>query len=244
MITQIYDTILYYPLLNALVFLYNTVALGDLGVAIILLTLAIRIVLYPVFHKSTRHQMVMQELQPKLKKIQTEHKKDMQKQSEAMMALYKEHRVNPFSGIGLLFLQLPILIALYQIFLNIFSPEAMNTLYAFVARPSELNSSFLGLINLAKSNMVVVGLAALLQYVQMRMSFPKKAPGEPLSPEEKMSRRMAFIGPVLTIVIFYRLPAAIGLYWAATSLFSIAQQYIITKQLHKEKNEGLENIRQ
>lgn len=243
MISAIYHELLYQPLLNALIFLYNTIAYQDLGIAIILLTILIRLVLYPLFQKSTRHQMVMQEIQPKLKKLQEEHKKDLQKQSEAMMALYKEHKINPFSGIGLLFLQLPILIALYQIFLHIFQEGVFNDLYSFIAHPVVLNSTLLGLLNLAKSNMVVVGLAALLQYLQMKMSFPKKAPGAPLSPEEKMSRNMAFIGPVLTIWIFYRMPAAIGLYWAVTSLFSIAQQYIITKQLHKEKNEGLELIR-
>jgi YidC/Oxa1 family membrane protein insertase len=244
MIGNIYDALLYQPLLNALVFLYNTIAFQDLGLAIIFLTIIIRLILFPVFQKSTRYQLIMQEIQPKLKKLQEEHKKDLQKQTEAMMALYKEHRVNPFSGIGFLFLQLPILIALYQIFLNIFTEGVFANLYSFVARPEVLHGTFLGLLNLAKSNMVVVGFAALLQYLQMHMSFPKKAPGEALSPEEKMGRRMAIIGPILTIVIFYRLPAAIGLYWAVTSLFSIVQQYIITEQLHKEKNEGLERIRQ
>jgi YidC/Oxa1 family membrane protein insertase len=243
MIYSIYNLVLKQPLFNTLVFLYNTIAFEDLGLAIIFLTILIRLILFPLFQKSTRHQMVMQEIQPKMKKLQEEHKKDMQKQSEAMMALYKEHRINPFSGIGLLFLQLPILIALFGIFSDIFSPEAMDTLYSFVARPTELHTSFLGLLNLTESNLVVVGLAALLQYVQMHMIFPKKAPGEPLSPEDKMSRNMACIGPVITIAVFYNFPAAIGLYWVVTTLFSIGQQYFITKQLHKEKNEGLEPIR-
>src|SRR3989344_5693043 len=108
-------TLLTQPLTNALVFFYNTIALEDLGLSIIFLTLAIRVLLYPLFHKSARYQMIMQKIQPKLKEVQKAHKEDKVKQTEAMMALYKEHNVNPFSGILFLVIQIPILLALYRI---------------------------------------------------------------------------------------------------------------------------------
>lgn len=144
----LYNTIIYNPLLNALVFFYQTIAFHDLGVAIIILTICIRLLLFPLFQKSTRYQIVMQALQPKIKKIQEDFKHDKKKQSEAMMEAYKEYGMNPFSGFLFLLVQLPILIALYHIFLNIFSPEVFQNVYSFIIPPATLNVTFLGLLNL------------------------------------------------------------------------------------------------
>jgi YidC/Oxa1 family membrane protein insertase len=227
----IYNLIFYQPLLNALIFLYQTIAFKDLGVAIVLLTLLIRIILFPIFHKSVRHQTVMQKLQPRLKKIQEENRHNKEKQVQEMMAVYREHRVNPFSGFLLLLVQLPFLIALYQIFFNSLKPEFLADLYSFVSRPAAVGHSFLGLIDLGSPSILMVGLAAIAQYFQGKLALPKTEKGQELGQAERMGRQMVFIGPLLTLVIFYSLPAAISLYWTATSLFSIFQQLIINKQL-------------
>ena len=227
----LYHTFFHDPLLNGLVFLYQTVALEDLGLAIILLTILIRIILFPVFQKSVRYQMAMQEIQPKLKKIQETHKKNLEQQSAAMMALYKEHRLNPFSGFLLLLVQLPILIALYRIFLNISKPGALAGLYGFISVPAELHTSLLGLINLEESNMVIVVLAAIAQYLQGRFSIIRRAPNEEAGAAEKMTRRMNLIIPLLTLLIFSGLPAAVSLYWLTSSLFSIGQQVLVNRQI-------------
>ena len=235
MFIAVYDAILYNPLLNGLVVLYNTIAFHDLGVAIIFLTLLIRLILFPVFQKSVRYQAAMQVIQPKLKKVQEAHKDNMEEQSRAMMALYKEHNVNPFSGILFLFIQLPILIALYQIFLRSLTLEHIAGIYSFVAAPEHINTVFLGLINLANSSMVIVVCAAIAQYIQGRMSVPQTPKGHVLSSSERMGRQMVFIGPLITVLIFSRLPAAIGLYWLTTSLFSIFQQRLVNKEfINKE----------
>lgn len=239
--SHIFHLFLYDPLLNALVFLYNTIAFEDLGVAIILTTLLIRVILYPVFHKSAKYQAAMQDLQPKLKKVQEIHGGDMEKQSQAMMALYKEHNVNPFSGIGFLLVQLPILIALYQIFIHLFDQNVFSSLYGFITPPESLNTSFLGLINLRNRSILMVGLAAVFQYIQARVSLPKKEKGEETTSAELTARRMAFIGPVITIAVLYNFPAAIGLYWTVGSLFSIIQQIAINRQLNHEKLERIRN---
>jgi YidC/Oxa1 family membrane protein insertase len=233
-----YHFVLYQPLLNALILLYNTIAFGNLGLAIILLTIAIRLLLYPLFHKSVRHQMVMQKIQPKLAKLQEEHKGDKEKQYKATMDLYREHNVNPFSGFLLLFVQLPVLIALYRIFLAKLTPEALaGLLYPFVHAPQHLNYTLFGLINLEQGSILLVALAALSQYFQIKLSMPKGA-GTGDSPAEKMGKQMMYIGPAITLLIFYRLPAAISLYWTVTSLFSILQQSVINRQLneHDEKS--------
>ncbi len=226
-----YSTVIYQPILNALIFLYQTVAFRDLGLAIILLTILIRLLLYPLFHKGARYQMVMQHLQPKIKKIQDEHKGNYEKQTQALMALYKEHEVNPWSGFLLLLVQLPVLIALYHVFLSTGKPEILTNLYHWLPAPGALNSTLFGLINLQQKNIVMVGLAAVAQYFQGRLTLPPVAPGQELSPAEKTTRRMIYFTPVITLVIFLNLPAAISLYWLVTTLFSIGQQIIINRQL-------------
>lgn len=229
---HLYNILLHQPLLNALVLFYQTIALKDLGLAIILLTLAIRLALWPVFERSVRHQTVMQNLQPHIKKIQETHRKDKEKQAKEMMALYKTNKINPFSGFLFLIIQLPILIALYRIFLSSLSPEVFGKdLYSFVGLPAQFSTLFLGLIRLDVPNIIMVGLAAVAQYFQARLSLPKQSgAGEPTQ-AEKMGRTMAYIGPVITLLIFYRLPAAVALYWLTTSIFSIFQQMLVNKKL-------------
>ena len=226
-----YDAIFYQPLLNALIFFYNTVAFQDLGLAIIFLTVLVRLVLFPVFQKSVRHQAVMQRLQPKLKKAQEEHKHDREKQTQAMMALYREHRVNPFSGFFLLLIQLPILIAVYYIFLNSLKPDFLVGLYSFVGAPPTISHFFLGLIDLGRPSILMVGLAAIAQYFQGKLALPKPEKGQEPTQAEQIGRRMVFIGPLITLGIFYNLPAAVSLYWIVTSAFSVLQQIIVNRQL-------------
>lgn len=232
----LYDTILYKPLLNALVFFYNTIALEDLGLAIIYLTILVRVLLFPLFHKSARHQTVMQKLQPEIKRIQDAHRHEKEKQVEKMLALYKENKINPFAGFLLLLVQLPVLIALYRIFIDVSRPDFLDHLYRLITRPDSLNPLFLGLLNLGEKSILMVGIAALAQYFQAKLALPRPEAGRELTQAEKTSRAMVFVGPAITILIFYNFPAAVTLYWAASSIFSVFQQAMINKQL---KENGL-----
>ncbi len=243
---SIWNAVIHDPLLNGLIFLYNTVAFHNLGIAIILLTTLIRFVLYPIFRKSARHQKVMQELQPKLKKIQEEHKSDRVKQGEAMMALYKEHDINPMSGFFLLLVQLPILIALYSIFRNL-DPGAFTGLYSFVNHPEVLNYTFGSLINLAErsivgGNLIILIFAAVAQFYQAKLTIPPQKSGVVEGPAEKLGRKMVLVGPIITVVVLWQMPAAVSLYWLTTSIFSIIQQVIVNKE-HDERTK-LGNIHQ
>jgi YidC/Oxa1 family membrane protein insertase len=226
----LYQIIFYQPILNALVFLYNTIAFNDFGIAIILITLIIRLLLYPLFHKSSHQNMMMQRLQPKIKEIQEIHKDNKEKQSKALMELYKENGVNPFSGFLFLLIQIPILIALYQIIQSNLSVSELTHLYSFIQAPNHINDMFLGFINLSDKNITFVLLAAIAQYFQSKLAIYKIKGVEP-SQTQKMANQMAFIGPLLTIFIFYNFPGAIALYWLSSSVFSIFQQLIINKKL-------------
>ncbi len=236
MISSIYQTIIYQPILNILVFFYKTIAFYDFGLAIIFSTIFIRILLYPVFHKSAKHQMIMQKIQPKLEKIKEIHKDDKEKQFKAQMEVYKEHGINPMSGFGLLLVQLPIMIALYQIFFHKFTAAISPNLYSFVGAPASYSTWFLGLINLEQSSILIVSLTAILQYFQGKMMLPKIEKGRELGTAEAVGRQMVYLGPVLTLLIFMNLPAAISLYWATSTLFTIFQQKIIKQQLSSNES--------
>lgn len=230
----LYQLIFYRPILNLLVYFYETVAIRDFGIAIILVTILIRLVLYPLFHKGAKQQMVMQRIQPKIKKIQELHKNNKEKQAQALMDLYKEHGVNPFSSILLLIVQIPIMIALYWVVRSALAPGDIAGLYSFVAPPQAINALFLGFFNLAQPSVVLILLAALAQYFQARLAvYRDPSDKSPLAPAEKMARQMVFIGPLVTIFIFYTLPGAVGLYWLVTSLFSIGQQIIINRHFKR-----------
>lgn len=221
-----FNTILYQPILQLLVWIYHNLAFNDLGLAIIFLTVGFRLVLYPLFHKSTRSQIMMQRLHPHIEKIRQDHKDDKQKQAAALLELYREHKINPFSGFLLLIVQLPILIALYRVFLN------------GLSEPLFASHMFLNLIDLANKSMLMVILAALAQYWQGKLSFKKtvikEEVGKTKNPAEQVGKIMIFVGPLLTVLILSGLPSAVGLYWLTSTLFSVGQQYLINNSLDKK----------
>jgi len=148
MFSFIFNELLQKPLFNVLVLLYETVSFFDLGVAIIILTLLIRIALYPLSYKSIQSQKEMFVIQPEIKKIQEQYKNNKEEQMKRIMALYKEKNVNPFSGCLPIIIQLPILIALYWVFLSGFDNESLSNLYAFIPNPGAIRHVFLGFIDL------------------------------------------------------------------------------------------------
>lgn len=229
-----FNLVFLHPILNLLIFFYETIAARDFGIAIILVTILIRLVLYPLFHKGAKQQMLMQRIQPHIKKIQEQHKESREKQAQALMELYKEHGVNPFSSIGLLILQIPVMLALYWVVQSGLTPGDIAGLYSFIPQPGAINPIFLGLIDLSKPSLVLILLAALAQYFQSKLAiYHNPQSGGQLSQAERMARQMVFIGPIITIVIFYSLPAAVGLYWFITSLFSVVQQLVINRHFKK-----------
>ncbi|MDP3901650.1 MAG: YidC/Oxa1 family membrane protein insertase [bacterium] len=236
--SNLFNEILYRPLFNALIFLYNTITFQDLGWAIIILTVIIRFILLPLFYKSFKNQTLIQKLQPEIQKIQHDHKDNREKQAQALMSLYKEHKVNPFSSFLMLFIQLPVLIALYKVFTHGLVIENAADVYSFIAVPAHINTIFMGVIDLGASSMIIVLLAAVFQYWQTKISLPKvdKSKDQPKSMMASMGKQMAVIGPLLTFIILRGLPSAVGLYWLTTSIFSIFQQWHINKKIYGENS--------
>lgn len=239
-----FNTILYQPLLNALVLLYQYLPGHDFGIAVIVLTILIRIILYPLMVQSLRSQKVLSELQPKIQEIQTKYKNDKERQAKEMMGLYQKEKINPFGGCLPLLIQLPILIALYRVFWRGFQPEAMDMLYSFVPRPELINPTFLGIINLGEASLVLALLAGVTQFFQTKMVTPKikkaKTSDQMAKFSGMMQKQMLYFFPIFTVLILLKLPAAIALYWIVTALFSIGQQYLIFKpRINRQSNPNI-----
>jgi YidC/Oxa1 family membrane protein insertase len=231
-----FNEILYRPLYNGLIFLYNAIPFHDFGVAIILLTILIRLLVYPLNQKAINSQAEMNKLQPKIKDVQQKFKDDKVKQSQALMDLYKEHKINPASGCLPILIQLPILFALYKVFWNGLNPDNLNILYSFVSRPEQINSMFLGFIDLAKNNYAMAIMAGVLTFFQSKMMMTTQTnTSEKNDFAAMMTKQMLYIMPIMTIFIAWKLPAGLSLYWVVITLFGIVQQYIILKK--KKNNE-------
>lgn len=236
---NIFDVFLVQPIFNALIFIYNFLPWADIGLAAIILTVIIRVILFPFFQKSTRQQMLMSRLQPEISKIQKEHKDDKQKLAKAQMDLYKKHNVNPFGGCFLTIIQLPILLAVYRVFYNGFGTDKISHLYSFVAQPEIVNTLFLGLIDLSKPNIILAIITAILQFISSKMLIaptlktPKDNKNETGFQKiaSSMQKNITYIAPIITLIILISLPAILAIYWSATTVFSIAQQRIVQKKL-------------
>ncbi|MBI2010867.1 MAG: YidC/Oxa1 family membrane protein insertase [Candidatus Colwellbacteria bacterium] len=226
MISELFREILYRPLFNILIFLYETVAFRDLGLAIILFTILIRLILFPLFHKTAKHQKLSQKLQPEIKEIQKRYKDDREAQTKAIIELYQKNKLSPFTPFGLLLLQLPILIALYRIFINGFNEGVLGLLYSFVPRPESFNQTLFGLIRLDEVSWLLVVIATGLQYLQGRLAFKPQAMG---AKNASMLKFTALLFPALTLLILMRFPAALALYWSTSTGFSIIQQVIVNR---------------
>lgn len=223
-----------HPIFNTLVFLYNTIAFHDLGVAIIIVTIGIRCILFPLFYKSYHNQALMQKIQPDIKRVQGEHKNDRELQARKIMEIYRENNVNPFSSFLLILIQLPILIALYKVFFIGLTPESLRDVYSFIETPQIINNNFINLIDLSKRSTIIVGLAAFFQYIQGRLSLPKEHIRDKENTSAEVARKMVIVGPILTTVILYTLPSAVGIYWLTSSIFSVVQQVYVNKKVYGE----------
>ncbi|MFH1890704.1 MAG: YidC/Oxa1 family membrane protein insertase [Candidatus Kuenenbacteria bacterium] len=231
---EIYNTILYRPLFNLLVFLYNTVSFQDIGIAIILLTVIIKLALYPLSVKSIKGQKALQELQPKMEEIKRKYKNSKEQLGKAMMELYKKEKISPMSSCLPLLIQFPFLIAVYHVFRAGFKPESLDMLYGFVANPGAINPIAFGFLNLAEKNIVLAVLAGAAQFWSSKMLISKKQPNVPGAKDEGMSammnKQMLYFMPAITIFIGAGLPGGLTFYWFLTTLLTAFQQLYIFKK--------------
>lgn len=245
MIGKFFHIILYQPLFNGLIGLYHLIP--DLGVAIILLTVAIKLLLYRPAYSALKAQKMNLELQPKLKALQAKYKNNREELGRQLMAFYREHRVSPLSSLWPILIQFPILIALYQVFIgglhtdpttHILVGTQVNNLYGglkAIYATRAVDTTFLGLNLAVKGNIVLAVLAGALQFWQSRMLIaPKPAAKVPGAQDEALaasvSRQTTYFLPFITVLFGYQFPAGLALYWVASTAFSIVQQHLFLRQ--------------
>ena len=234
MFAEIYQTVLYQPIFNLLVFFYNL--LGDTGVAIILLTIVIKIILSPFFVQSIKSQRAMQAIQPKLEALKEKYKDNKEKLGPAIMELYKKEKVSPFSSCLPLLIQLPFLIAVFQVFQKGLVDGSFNLLYPFITNPGSLNPLAFGFLNVAQKNIPLAILAGLAQFWQSKMMLGKQQIKANQSPfASSMNKQMTYLMPLFTVFIGASLPAGLTLYWFLTTLLGALQQLVIFKKLNKKE---------
>ncbi|HEY4504527.1 MAG TPA: YidC/Oxa1 family membrane protein insertase [Candidatus Paceibacterota bacterium] len=235
MISSIFYTILYEPFYNGLVLLSGFVPGGDIGLAVITLTIIVRLILTPLTHRQIHTQRKMKLVEGELAGIRKKYETDKQEQTRQMMELYKKHGINPFSGFLLIFIQIPILLALYYVFSRGI-PFSSDHLYNFVSLPAITNFKFLGFFDLTAKNYILAILVGVSQYFQIRLSMPPtpvSTGGDKSFSQElakSMSTNMRYVMPVMIAVIAAGFPSVISLYWLTSNLFAIGHELIVRQK--------------
>lgn len=214
-------------------FLYNVIPGHDFGLAIIALTIVIRLVFFPLSVRTIRSQRALSKINPKLKAVKEKFKNDAQAQSAAIMGLYKEHNVNPLAGCLPLLIQLPILIALYQAFGAGFKPDSLNLIYGFIGNPGHIEPISLGFLDITSRSIILAIVTGVFQFLQLRQNsaMMKSSLTDPSQKEvQALNSQMLYFFPVVIIIIGWNLPAGLLLYWLTATIFSMGEQlYIKTK---------------
>jgi len=250
---EIWKTLLYQPLLNLIIIFYR-LFFSNLGLAIMVLTGIIRVILIPLTSPQLKSAKKMQELAPEIDRLKNKFKDDKQKLMQAQMELYKKNGVNPASGCLPQIIQMILLITLYQAFNQVMKPDGIKTindiLYSFVPKfNSPINFNFLYL-NLSSPDLIKISglpnlpgifvvLATIFQFLSSKLMVPtvKKEEKLALKTETKsddiatsMQGQMLYLFPAMTLIFGYTMPAGVILYWFIFSLFSYVQQLYINKQ--------------
>ena len=211
----------------------------DAGIAVIILTIIVRLILFPLSKKAIVTQVRMKEIEPELNRLK-QTVADKQQQALKVMALYKEKGVNPFSSFLVLLIQLPIIYALYSIFISSGLPTVKTTLlYSFVSVPT-ISMNFLGLFDVGARSIPLSVIAAIAQFLQLHFSLASSGPTQKSSSPQadmaqNMMKNMKYIFPFIVFFISYKISAVVALYWTVSSLFTLGQELVVRRHLEKRK---------
>lgn len=234
MISTAFHAVIYDPLYNGLVFLVGATPTHDVGLAVIVLTIAVRVILFPLSRRAVETQMAMKKVAPEVEKLKEKYKNNREEQGKAIFALYRERGVHPFASMGLLLVQLPILFALYWVFAVGGLPEIRpELLYSFVSAPSGVNMEFFGVLNMAGHSIILGIFAAATQFVYTRLSMgprEKKLTTQEASFGTDLARsfdlQARYMLPATFVVLSYFIPNAAMLYLVTSNTFMIGQEYL------------------
>ena len=231
---ELFEAILYAPIFNIFVGLYNLIP--DVGVVIVVITVIIKLVLYPLTKSSIIAQKSLTDLQPKLEELKKKHKDNQQLLAQETMKLYKENKVNPLGSCLPILVQLPILIAIYWVLQAGLTAQNFDSLYSFVHNPGQIKTMSLGFLDLGKRSIILAVLAGAAQFWQAKTMQSKKPPkeagagGKDEGMMSMMNKQMLYFMPGLTFIIGLQLPGGLSLYWFLSTLLTALQQKIIISE--------------
>lgn len=235
-----FKLIFYQPLYNGLIFLTDIIPGADAGIAVIILTLFVKFVLFPLSKRSVETQFAMRQFQPELEALKKQYAHDREGHARATMAFYKEKHINPFASFFLLFVQLPVIISLYYVFFRGGLPVINDALrYSFVPSPT-VNMEFLGLINIAGKSILLAALAGITQFFQMKLTLPPAPPSARDGSFQGelahgMHMQMKYVMPIFAAVAAYSISGAVALYWITSNVFAIGQELVVRKRLQSKQ---------
>jgi len=240
--SYLWNVIFYQPLYNALIFIIDNITFGNVGFAIILVTIIVKLVLSPLSVKSIKSQILLKKIEPEIKQI----KKDFpnkEEQAKKTFELYKKYGANPFSGCLIVLLQLPVIFALYYLFLNRLTINT-DIIYSFIKIPLILNTQFLGFMDINQPSIILAILAGITQFIQGYLTTPIKPKIKIISPTElnapksfqeqlsdSMQLNIKYFLPVMITFFAWKLSAAVALYWVVSNIFTILQEWYLRRQL-------------
>lgn len=236
---NLFRTVFYQPIYNTLILFIKIAPARDLGFAIILLTLVIRLILLVPSQRAIVSQRKMQELQPRLEAIKKKYAGNQEKIAQETLQVWKENKVNPFGSCLPIVIQFPILIALFYVIRNGLNPDNSYLLYGSLKDVdlSNIHTNFLGILELTKINTFVLPLlVGVLQFVQMKLTMmkKKKTDEKPASGKgsemETVNKTMVYMMPVMIALFTISVPAGVGLYWGVSTVFAIGQQLVANKK--------------
>jgi len=243
--SSIWNIIFYQPIYNGLIFTVSNITFGDVGFAVIFITVLVKLIISPLTERSIKSQVLMKKMEPELKLIKKEFP-NKEEQSRKTFELYKKYGTNPFSGCLVVLIQLPVILALYWVFRKGVSIDP-SLIYHFINIPVNIHTKFLGLIEMESTRSIVLALfAGLSQFAQGYLAspikpkvevvkeMPKEAPTFQDQLSDSMQMNIRYVLPVFIAFIAYQLSAAVALYWIVSNIFTIVQEWYIRKQLEKK----------
>jgi YidC/Oxa1 family membrane protein insertase len=241
----LFNTILVHPIFNLLTALYAFV--HDFGLAVIILTILVRLLIWPLVTRQLHSQRALQELQPELKRIKEKAAGDRTLEGQLTMELYKEREINPFASFLPLLIQLPIFFALFIVLRDIVKPgEIAKISYSFVEtlgpiadiikHSTPYNPTLFGLIDHINAAALLAAAGALAQFAQTKQITPQHTPGDT---QGQIMNGMLYVFPAVTFFVGLSLPSALPLYWAVSSLVAVLQQHLVLQRDVEVLEEGV-----
>lgn len=233
---DLFNLLIFDPLYNALVGLVSFVPGAQLGIAVVLLTLFIKMMLLPLTLKASRVQKIVREMQPKLEALKKEHKDDRHALGLKTLELYRAHSINPFTLFIPLLIQIPVILGLFFVFARGGLPEIdPEILYSFVPIPEQIEMLLFGLLDVGAQSAPLALLVGITMYLQMRIVMPKIEPRTKDSTfgqdfQRSLNIQMKYVFPVFVVGFAYFLPSAVALYWTTSNIFQIGQELFVRRK--------------